>query len=36
VAAASDKDQVLPILLGQVAGGPQFRPASDTSEDEKD
>jgi len=36
VAAASDKDHVLSILLGQVAGGQQFRPASDASEDEKD
>jgi len=36
VVAASDKDHVLSILLGQVAGGQQFRPASDASEDEKD
>jgi hypothetical protein len=36
VAAASDKNHVLSILLGQVAGGQQFRPASDASEDEKD
>lgn len=36
VVAASDKDHVLSILLGQAAGGQQFRPASDASEDEKD
>lgn len=36
VVAASDKEHVLSILLGQVAGGQQFRPAGDTSEDEKD
>jgi len=36
VVAASEKDHVLSILLGQVAGGQQFRPAGDTSEDEKD
>ena len=36
VVAASDKDHVLSILLGQVAGGQQFRPAGDASEDEKD
>ena len=36
VVAASDKEHVLSILLGQVAGGQQFRPAGDASEDEKD
>jgi hypothetical protein len=36
VVAASDKDHVLSILLGQVAGGQQFRPAGDASEDEED
>ena len=36
VVAASDKERVLSILLGQVAGRQQFRPAGDTSEDEKD
>jgi len=36
VVVASDKDHVLSILLGQVAGGQQFRPASGASEDEKD
>jgi hypothetical protein len=36
VVAASDKDQVLSILLGQLAGGQQFRLAGDASEDEKD
>jgi hypothetical protein len=36
VVAASDKDRVLPILLERAAGGEQFRPAGDASEDEKD
>jgi hypothetical protein len=36
VVAASDKDHVLSILLGQRAGGQQFRPAGDSSEEEKD
>jgi hypothetical protein len=36
VVAASDKEHVLSILLGQVAGGQQFRPAGDASEDERD
>jgi hypothetical protein len=36
VVAASDKERVLSILLGQLAGGQQFRPAGDASEDEKD
>jgi hypothetical protein len=36
VVAASDKERVLSILLGQTAGGRQFRPAGDASEDEKD
>ncbi len=36
VVAASDKDHVLSILLGQIPGGQQFRLASDASEDEKD
>jgi len=36
VVAASDKERVLSILLGQAAGGQQFRPAGDASEDEKD
>lgn len=34
--AASDKERVLSILLGPLAGGRQFRPAGDASEDEKD
>ena len=36
VVAASDKDRVLSLLLGQVAGGQQLRAASDASVDEKD
>ena len=36
VVAASDKERVLCILLGQLAGGQQLRPAGDASEDEKD
>ena len=36
VVAASDKERVLSILLGQVAGGQQLRPAGDASEDEED
>lgn len=36
VAAASDKDHILSILVGQVAGGEQLRPARDASVDEKD
>ncbi len=36
VVAASEKDRVLTMLLGQVAGGQQFIPVSDASEDEKD
>ena len=36
VVAASDKDHVLSLLGGQIAGGQQFTPASDASEDEKD
>ena len=36
VVAASDKELVLSILLGQVADGPRFRPADDASQDEKD
>ena len=35
VVAASDKERVLSILLGQVAGGQQLRPASNASQDEK-
>ena len=36
VVAASEKDRVLSILLGQLAGGEQLRPASNASQDEKD
>ena len=36
VVAASEKDSVLSILLGQLAGGEQLRPASNASQDEKD
>jgi hypothetical protein len=36
VVGASEKDRVLSILLGQVAGGEQLRPASNASQDEKD
>ncbi len=36
VVAASEKDHVLTMLLGQAASGQQFRPASDASEDQKD
>ncbi len=36
VVAASEKDRILTMLLGQVAGRQQFIPASDASEDEKD
>jgi hypothetical protein len=36
VVAAPDKERVRSILLGQAAGGQQFSPAADASEDEKD
>jgi len=36
VVAASEKDRVLSILLGQLAGREQLRPASNASQDEKD
>ncbi len=35
VVAASDKDHVLSILLGQVSGAQRFAPARDASEDQK-
>jgi len=36
VVAASEKDRVLSLLLGQAAGGEQLRPGSSASQDEKD
>jgi hypothetical protein len=36
VVAASEKDRVLSVLLGQLSGGEELRPADDASQDERD